>query len=396
MDLLLGIRVVSLNHFLAGPTAAQILGDLGADVIAVEPPEGAFQRNWAVANHFVGGQSVNLLATARNKRSLAVDLKSEEGLDLARRLIMRSDVLMENFRPGALDRLGLGFERLRVENPRLIYASMTGFGRSGPMRDKPGQDLLLQALSGIAARTGRADGPPTPVGPTIVDQHAAAICACAILAALVARARTGQGQRVEVNLYQAALDLQVESLTAWFNGAWAASPRGPGGIASWFSPGPYGIHSTKDGFLALSMIPPTQLAKALDLPELTAFTDAESFARREEITERVAARLAERTTEAWLPTLEKNGIWHAPVQDYADLAHDPQLVSLEAFATVQGCEGFPITLVMHPARYDGEAPSIRLVPQPLGAQTREIMSELGYTPESIEELSRRRIVVYPD
>ncbi len=210
MDLLAGLRVVSFNHFLAGPVAAQILGDLGADVIAVEPIEGAFQRKWAVANHFVDGQSVNLLATARNKRSIAVDLKSEDGRDVVRRLLKDADVLMENFRPGTMARLGLGHEQLRADNPRLIYAAATGFGADGPSRDRPGQDLLLQALSGLAARTGRADGPPTAVGAVIVDHHAAAIYAMSILAALFARNRTGKGSLVEVNLLQAALDLQVE------------------------------------------------------------------------------------------------------------------------------------------------------------------------------------------
>ena len=177
MDLLAGLRVVSFNHFLAGPTAAQILGDLGADVIAVEPTEGAFQRNWAVANHFVGGQSVNLLATARNKRSLAVDLKSDDGRKLVRRLLERCRCRDGEFSSRNDGAAGLGYDQLKADNPRLIYAAATGFGSDGPYRDRPGQDLLLQAMSGLAARTGRADGPPTAVGAVVVDHHAAMVYA---------------------------------------------------------------------------------------------------------------------------------------------------------------------------------------------------------------------------
>jgi|RhiMetdeSRZDD1v2_1073273.scaffolds.fasta_scaffold03216_20 crotonobetainyl-CoA:carnitine CoA-transferase CaiB-like acyl-CoA transferase len=392
MQLLAGVRVVSFNHFLAGPTAAQILGDLGADVVAVEPTEGAFQRNWAVANHFVGSQSVNLIATARNKRSLAVDLKSEEGRLLVHRLLRDADVVMENFRPGTMTRLGLGYDQLKAANPRLIYAVATGFGSDGPYRDRPGQDLLLQAMSGLVARTGRADGPPTAVGAVIVDHHAAALYAMSILAALFARERTGVGQLVEVNLMQAALDLQGESLTAWLNGARTAGSRGPAGIASWFSPGPYGIHATADGYLAISMATPRSLADALECPELARFSEADSFGKREEITRLVSRQLAMRPTQAWLPALERHKVWHAVVQDYEDLLADPQVCHLGAFVAAESAEGIPITLLAHPARYDGETPKVRLVPQPLGAQTRAIMTELGYAPSEIEALIARGVV----
>ncbi|WP_338664642.1 CoA transferase [Pararoseomonas sp. SCSIO 73927] len=396
MDLLAGIKVVSFNHFLAGPLGAQILADLGADVIALEPPEGAFHRNWAVANHFVGGQSVNFLSTGRNKRSLAVDLKSTAGREVVARLLRGADVVMENFRPGTMEKLGLGYEALREANPRLIYAAAYGYGSSGPYKDRPGQDLLLQALSGLAARTGRADGPPTPVGAVVVDQHAAMIYAMAILAALFSRERTGKGRLVEVNLFQAALDLQTEALTAWVNGARAASPRGPGGIASWFSGGPYGIYATADGHLALSMSPPGVIGQALDVPELAAMSEGDAFARREEIARLVTERLPQRPTAEWLPGLEKHKVWHAPMQDYEDLQSDPQLQHLGAFITTDGATGHPVTLISHPARYDGEVPRVRLVPQPLGAQSRDILAELGFTPEEMEGMKRDGAVNWPE
>lgn len=392
MDLLAGVRVVSFNHFLNGPVAAQILADLGADVIAVEPVEGAFHRNWAVANRFVGGQSVNLLTSGRNKRSLAVDLKSEDGRVVARRLIAGADVVMENFRPGTMERLGLGQEALRAEFPRLIYAAASGYGSDGPDRDKPGQDLLIQAASGLAAHTGRADGPPVAVGSVVIDHHAAAFYAMGIIAALFARAQTGRGRLVEVSLLQAALDLQGESITAWVNGARTASPRAPGGVAAWFSPGPYGIHATADGHIALSLSPLKDLAGALEVPALAAFSAEESFSRREEITALVADALKARATAQWAPRLDAANVWYAEVKDYDALMDDPQLKHLGVFETLEGAGGVPVTLLKHPVRYDGVLPEVRLVPQPLGAQTREILAEAGFGADEIAGLEARNII----
>jgi crotonobetainyl-CoA:carnitine CoA-transferase CaiB-like acyl-CoA transferase len=386
MDLLRGVRILSFNHYLAGPLAAQTLADLGANVIAVEPIAGAFQRNWAVANRFVEGDSVNHLATGRNKRSVALDLKHPDGVAAVKRLASEADVVMENFRPGTMAKLGLGYEVLKQQNPGLIYAVATGFGTDGPYKDRPGQDLLFQALSGLAARTGRADGPPTPVGSVIVDQHAASLYAMSILAALFAKAKTGRGRLVEVNLYQAALDLQVEPLTAWLNGAASSSSRASNGVASWFSPGAYGVHATADGHLAISMASPKALARTIGSVELEGFGDGDGFSARDEITRIVAARLAEKPTAEWLPLLEATGIWHAPVQDYADLKDDPQLNHLGVFRTMEGARGVPITLVMHPGRYDGQSPEVRLVPQPLGAQSREVLAEAGYSAAEIDAL----------
>jgi crotonobetainyl-CoA:carnitine CoA-transferase CaiB-like acyl-CoA transferase len=244
-------------------------------------------------------------------------------------------------------------------------------------------------------RTGRADGEPTAVGAVIVDQHAASLYAMSILAALFARTKTGTGQLVEVNLYQAALDLQVEPLTAWLNGAPSPTSRGPSGIAAWFSPGPYGIHATADSFLAISMASPKALAGALDCDELKQFGEADSFSRREEITRLVAGRLKQRSNPEWLPVLEAARIWHAPVQDYSDLQADPQLKHLGCFKTIDGAHGAPVTMVMHPARYDGRSPEIRLAPQPLGAQTRDILEEAGYGAADIAAMIESKAIGVP-
>lgn len=392
MDILSGIKVLSFNHFLAGPAAAQLLGDMGADVVAIEPLDGAFQRNWPVAGLFVDGQTANHLSTGRNKRSLAVDMKNEEGKAVVRRLIETADIVMENFRPGAMARLGFDPDRLLAEHPRLIYAAATGFGSTGPYAPRPGQDLLLQAMSGLAAHTGRADGPPVPVGSVVIDQHAAALYTMGIVSMLFRRERTGKGGRVDASLLQAAVDLQGESITAWLNGASRTSPRGPGGVASWFSAGGYGIHATTDGFIAISMSPPETLGKALGIEALLDIPETDAFSRREEITRLVSEKVATLALGETIARLDAAGVWNARVEDYDDLPSNPQLEHLQAFRTVEGATGAPVTLVAHPVRYDGKAPDVTRVPQKLGAQTREILAEAGYTVAEIDDLVSRAVV----
>lgn len=396
MGALDGIRILSFNHFLSGPAAAQLLADMGADVIAVEPLTGAFQRNWAVANRFVDDTSVNHMTTGRNKRSIAVDLKAPEGVAAVKRLARTADVVMENFRPGALDKLGLSEAAFRAENPRLIYAVSTGFGGEGPYKDRPGQDVLLQAMSGLAAHTGSAEGGPVAVGTVPIDQHTATLYVSAILAALFERERTGVARRVEVNMLQAALDLQAESIVAWMNGAEHDSPRGRDGLAAWFSPAPYGLHAAADGHLIISMATPAGIAEALDMPELSEYAPDECFSRKGEINRKVAARLKERTLAEWLPRLEAAKVWHEVVRDYDSLRDNPQLAHLGAFIDTTTGAGSPMTLLAHPIRYDGEVPPVRLAPQPLGAQTREVLSEAGYTEAEIDGLIARGAVAQTD
>src|SRR5215475_11253301 len=284
LDLLAGIRVVSFNHFLLGPMGIQILGDLGADVIAIEPPDGAWQRHWSGGDIWHDGESMLHLCANRNKRNLALDLKSPKGRDIALRLVERADVVAENFRPGVMEKLGFGYEALKERNPSLIYASATGYGPDGPYATRPGQDLLAQALFGLMAITGQAANGPRPVGVSAVDHHGAALFALGILAALVRRARTGQGCRVDASLMQAALDLQAESLTSWAN----AEPR-PASVsahrhvAGWYYASPYGVYRTADGYLAISLTPLATLADAIDEPRLKAFSETESWTRQDEI-----------------------------------------------------------------------------------------------------------------
>jgi crotonobetainyl-CoA:carnitine CoA-transferase CaiB-like acyl-CoA transferase len=397
LDLLHGIRVISFNHFLLGPMGIQMLADLGADVISVESPEGAWQRHWSSGDIWHDGQGMLHLCANRNKRSLALDLKMEKGKSIARKLVESADVVAENFRPGVMDKLGLGHEDLRERRPALIYASASGYGSDGPYAQRPGQDLLAQALFGIMAITGH--DAPRPVGVSVVDHHGAALLAMGILAALVRRERTGRGCRVEANLMQAALDLQAESLTAWLNAAKRpAEVNAPRHVAGWYYPAPYGVYATRNGHIALSLSPLAAVAKAIEMRELAVFSDQDSWARQDEISGLIAARLATKSNEDWYVRLEAARIWHAPVQDYDGILNDPQVKHMQALVTVHGAgkRHAPVTLVNHPVRYDGASASVGLPPQRLGAQTREVLTEIGCSDSEIAALIEQGVVAAND
>lgn len=395
LDLLQGIRVVSFNHFLLGPMGIQALADLGADVIAVETPEGGWQRHWSSGGIWQDGQSMLHLCANRNKRSIALDLKSPKGKEIALKLVDTADVVSENFRPGVMEKLGLGYAALKARKPGLIYASASGYGPDGPYAEKPGQDLLAQALFGMMAITGQAASGPRPAGVSVIDHHGAALFAMGILAAIVRRERTGKGCRVDASLMQSALDLQAESLVAWLN-----APQRPAKVnahkhvAGWYYGAPYGVYATTDGHLALSLCPLDALGEAIGEPRLAAFSEEDSFTRQDEIGELVAATLKTRPTAEWVAILEAKKLWHAPVQDYAAIERDPQVKHMEALVTVRGAgeAQAPVTLVNHPVRYDGEAAEIRLPPQPLGAQTAEVLAELGLGPAEIARLETEGVV----
>ncbi|MGW0162558.1 CaiB/BaiF CoA transferase family protein [Mycobacterium sp. NPDC003323] len=387
MAMLDGIRVVSFTHFLQGPSATQMLADLGAHVIKVEPPTGAFERSWSGPDAYLNGESVFFLLGNRNVGSLVVDLKDPEWVDVVIRLLDEADVLIESFRPGVMDRLGLGWERLRDRNPRLVYCSLSGYGSDGPYKDRPGQDVLLQSLSGIAAATGTADEPPTPVGASVVDQHGAVLGAFGILAALHGRERTGQGARVESNLLSAALDLQIEPLSYFLNGY--PGRRSVSGVSSPYYKAPYGVFATADGHLTLSLNALTVLGAVFEDDWFLNIGEDMSYDRREDVNERVAKHMAQRTTEDWTAVFAAAGVWFAPVNTYADIVADPQVLHNKSVIEIDHPRAGAVKLLGHPLIYDGQRPGVRSMPPELGSSNRAILAELGFDTAEIDRLQEK-------
>ena len=388
--MLSGVSVVSFTHFLQGPSATQILADLGADVIKVEPVGGAFERTWSGPDAYLNGESVFFLLGNRNARSLSIDMKAPESLQMLRTLLAETDVLIESFRPGTMERLGLGYESLKELNPRIVYCSLSGYGSDGPYRDRPGQDVLLQALSGLAHATGGGDAPPTPVGASVVDQHAAVLGALGILAALHGRERTGRGCLVESNLLSAALDLQIEPLGYHLNGF--RGERSPSRVSSMYYKAPYGVFPTADSHICVSLTSTTVLATVLEDPWFATIADEDVLTRREEVNERVAHHLAGRCTKEWEDLFTKRKMWFAPVNDYAAVVDDPQVRHNESVLHFAHPTAGEVAVLGHPVRYDGERPGVRSLPPALGEHTREILAELGLAGEQIDELITRAVV----
>lgn len=373
-----GIRIVSFNHFLMGPLGIQFLADLGAEVIAIEPLKGAFQRHWGGSNaKKAGGETTLELTANRNKKSMCLDLKDPDALEIAKKLVASADVVAENFRPGVMDKLGLGYEALKKINPGIIYASASGFGPDGPYVNRPGQDMIAQSLSGLAWITGKEAEGPHLVGTSAIDHHGAMIFAAGILGALVKKGRTGEGGRVDVNLFSAALHLQSESLVCYFNGEKPKSTHMPNQIGTWYHEAPYGVYQTADRYLGLSLGNLPVMLEAVGADGAIAADKNEAFERRDEIAAIFAEKLKTKTFAQWAEIFDAQDIWYTQVNDYDDLAADPQQIHNGDLVKVEAWNGEEITLVANPVRYDGKTAPITLAPQKLGAQTIEILTELG-------------------
>lgn len=394
LTLLEGVRVASFTQFYLGPVAAQYLADMGADVIKVEPPgRGAWERSWAPGEARPGGISVLLLLGSRNVRSLSLDLKNQQGQDVARRLCASVDVVMENFRPGVMERFGLGYESLRDLNPGLIYASASGYGRDSQFRNLPGQDLLIQSESGLAWITGYEGDLPVVAGAPIIDAHGAALLALGIAGALVRKARTNLGERIEVTMMQAAFDLQAEPVAVYLNGGVLEKPRVPLGSA--YTSAPYGVYPTADGYITLSMSPLTDVIAALGDPKGLSKYKAlpnEGFEQREEIYRALAEVLAHKPTGEWVARLRERDIWCAPIVTYADMLDNPIVQDVDPIVTTTHPVAGAVKLVKHPIRYGSGVAELRSVAPPVGAHTAAILESLGYSKSEVEQLAADRVI----
>ncbi|MEA3163563.1 MAG: hypothetical protein QOE88_1381 [Verrucomicrobiota bacterium] len=393
-DALAGIRILDFSQMMMGPWATQLLGDLGADVIKVERPKvGEWERSLAAMGQLLNGDSPFFLSMNRNKRSLTLDLKHPEAGPIVDRLITTVDVVVENFRPGVMERLGFGFERLSELNARLVYCSASGYGSRGPYVKRPGQDLLIQALSGLAANTGRASDPPTPIGTSICDAMAAMMVACGILAALQARTHTGKGQKVEVDLLSTALAAQCQEAVVHLNN-FPRWERSAAGITQPWIGAPYGIYPTSDGHLALAMNSLRVLGELLDLPDVALYegNPRGAFTDRDTIKRRLEERLLTRTTNEWLELMATRDIWCAPVKDFEAIFNDPQVAAAEIVTTVEQPNIGPLKVIRAPITLSGTPATVRRPSPKVGEHNQEILREAGYDDAAIAQLEKEGVL----
>lgn len=383
-----GVRVLDCSQMMAGPLCGLRLGDLGADVLKIEPPgRGEWVRTHGFANAEIQGQTTALLGLNRNKRSVTVNLKHPDGLQIFYELVRVSDVFIQNYRVGTAHRIGVGYDQLREINPRIIYASISGYGEQGSYRTRPGQDLVAQGYSGSLFSVGSRHDPPTPGPVYAADAIAAYLATIGILAALWARERTGKGQKVEANLLAALMDAQLQEILTYLNlGILPERTEEP--LAHAWINAPYGVYRTADGWITMAMAPLHVVGEALNndrLREMKEWSDGVTY--RDEAYRIISSILPSRATAEWLEIFNKHNVWAGPVYTYADLANDPHVKETGMITTVKHPTIGPLRMPNVPIRMSETPPSVKLPPPLLGEHTDLVLRDwLGYDDSRVAQL----------
>ena len=388
--------MLDLSRLLSGPFATHLLGNLGAEIIKVERPNGGDETRRITP--LVSGESFYFMSVNTNKRSVVVDLKHEKGRRIVHELARDADVLLENFRPGVAERLGLGFDELNAQNERLIYCSVSAFGQDGPWAHRGAFDLVVQALSGVMSVTGQPEGPPVRLGLPMGDLSAGIFAAIGVLGALVERSTTGVGQHIDVAMLDSSIGL-LGYLSGWALMLGESPPRAGNGHQSLV---PYGVYATSDGYVAVAVFTDPfwpKLCKALDLDELAADerfdTIPNRVTRREEVDAAVGGAMKGLSLEEALARLAAHDVPHAPVLDVKQSLNLEQVVARGLVQTVTHEGAGQVQVVGPVVRYTGKR-RMEVSPAPvLGAHTVDVLTGLGYSPEEIEQLREERVIEIP-
>ncbi|BFP42510.1 CoA transferase [Flavobacteriaceae bacterium GF1] len=382
-----GLVVADFTQLAQGPWATQMLGDMGADIIKIEPQKGDWMRHYSYGNMYPNGESISFLSFNRNKRSIALNLKDPRGHDIAKAIISKADILIENFRPGVMERLGLGYADMKQLNPGLIYCSSSGYGGSGPYLQRPGQDLLAQSMGGGAALNGKKGDMPMVTAVGQADLLTSLFINQSVLAAIHSRSATGKGQKIETNLLNSVVGFHIQEVTAYLHKG-ENPERSESGIPNPWLGAPYGIYHTQDSYIAIGMNPVQKLAQAIGAKKY----DSEEYASnnimegRDEIRSDFDAVFRTRTTKEWLDILLERDIWCSQVNTFDEMVKDPQIKHNNMIIEIDHPKAGKVRTTGFPVWFS-DTPQKIYKPAPLlNENAKDILKEFcGYSEDKINQ-----------